>query len=183
SVRHGFLAPERVVDRLPSEYEPWDDMARALPELFFSNRTQAILQSMPILSAGEEGLPDRCLTRASMVLSALGHAYWRFGADTFFVERTTQVPTELPPSILRPWQEVSRRLGRVRPEHPFQTFYDLFLHNYRFKPGVDSGSPALIQNIELMVPSFGSETERIFYGAFVEMHELFGPVIGSLCQL
>src|ERR1041384_1925778 len=136
SVRHGFLAPERAPERLPSEYEPWDEMARALPELFFSNRTQAIMAAMPILSASEEGLPDQCLTRASMVLSALGHAYWRFGADTFFVERTTQGPTALPASISRPWQEVSRRLGRVTPERPFQTFYDLFLHNYRFKASV-----------------------------------------------
>lgn len=183
SVRHGFLSPERPPQHFPSEYEPWDEMARALPELFFSNRTQPILDRMPVLSAAEDGLPDQCLTRASMVLSALAHAYWRFGADTFYVERTTRVPTDLPPSILQPWQEVSRRLGRVTPERPFQTFYDLFLHNYRYAPGVNEGSPALIQNIELMVPSFGSETERIFYGAFIEMHAHFAPVVGSLCRL
>ncbi|HTV22770.1 MAG TPA: cytochrome b5 domain-containing protein [Polyangiaceae bacterium] len=183
SVRHGFLSPERPVEHLPSEYEVWDEMGRALPELFFSNRTQAIMAAMPVLSAREEGLPDQCLTRASMLLSALAHAYWRFGADTFYVERTTQVPTALPPSILSPWQEVSRRLGRVTPERPFQTFYDLFLQNYRLAPGVAEGSPALIQNIELMVPTFGNETERIFYGAFVEMHSHFAPVVGSLCAL
>lgn len=183
SVRHGFLSPERPVEHLPSEYEPWDEMARALPELFFSNRTQSILAAMPVLTATEDALPDQCLTRASMVLSALGHAYWRFGADTFYVERTTQVPTALPASILEPWQEVSRRLGRGAPERPFQNFYDLFLHNYRLAPGVADGSPALIQNIELMVPTFGNETERIFYGAFVEMHTHFAPVVGSLCQL
>jgi predicted heme/steroid binding protein len=183
SVRHGFLSPQRPPEHFPSEYEPWDDMARALPELFFSNRTQAILAAMPVLSAGEDGLPDQCLTRASMVLSALAHAYWRFGAETFYVERTTRVPTALPPSILQPWQEVSRRLGRVTPERPFQTFYDLFLHNYRYAAGVSEGSPALIQNIELMVPSFGGETERIFYGAFIEMHTHFAPVVGSLCEL
>jgi predicted heme/steroid binding protein len=183
SVRHGFLSPQRPPQHFPSEYEPWDDMARALPELFFSNRTQAILAAMPVLSASEDGLPDQCLTRASMVLSALAHAYWRFGADTFYVERTTRVPTALPPSILQPWQEVSRRLGRVTPERPFQTFYDLFLHNYRYAAGVPEGSPALIQNIELMVPSFGGETERIFYGAFIEMHAHFAPVVGSLCRL
>jgi cytochrome b involved in lipid metabolism len=158
-------------------------MAQALPELFFSNRTQAIMAAMPVLSAREDGLPDQCLTRASMVLSALAHAYWRFGADTFYVERTTQVPTALPPSILEPWREVSRRLGRVTPERPFQTFYDLFLHNYRFAPGVAEGSPALIEHIELMVPTFGNETERIFYGAFIEMHTHFAPIVGSLCRL
>src|SRR5687768_9354287 len=56
SVRHGFLTPERAPDHLPSEYEPWDDMGRALPELFFSNRTQPILAAMPVLSAAEDGL-------------------------------------------------------------------------------------------------------------------------------
>lgn len=183
SARHGFLSPSPRPECLPSEYEPWDEMARALPELFFSNRTKSLLERLPVLSAREDGLPSEYLTRASMVLSALGHAYWRFGAETFYVERTTQVPTQLPAALLRPWQEVSRRLGRWVPERPFQNFYDLFLHNYRISAHADADSPALIQNIELMVPSFGSETERIFYGAFIEMHVHFAPVIATLCEL
>lgn len=183
SVSHGFLSPRGLPERLPSEYEPWDEAARALPELFFSNRTQSILDALPVLCAGEEGLPDECLTRAAVVLSALAHAYWRFGAETFFVERTTQVPTALPAPILEPWREVSRRLGRVTPERPFQSFYDLFLHNYRLRPGVAPGGPALIQNIELLVPTFGGEAERIFYAAFVEMHAHVGPIVGTFCEL
>ncbi len=183
SSRHGFLSPSPRPERLPSEYEAWDDMARALPELFFSNRTRRLLERLPVLSAREDKLPSEYLTRASMVLSALSHAYWRFGAETFYVERTTQVPSALPAPLLRPWQEVSRRLGRWMPERPFQTFYDLFLHNYRISAHADADSPALIQNIELMVPSFGSETERIFYGAFIEMHVHFAPVVATLCEL
>jgi cytochrome b involved in lipid metabolism len=183
SVRHGFLSPSPQPERLPSEYEPWDEMARALPELFFSNRTKQLIEHLPVLSAKEDGLPSEYLTRASMVLSALGHAYWRFGAETFYVERTTQVPTALPAPLLQPWQEVSRRLGRWLPDRPFQTFYDLFLHNYRISAHAGADSPALIQNIELMVPSFGSETERIFYGAFIEMHVHFAPVVATLCEL
>jgi cytochrome b involved in lipid metabolism len=183
SARHGFLTPCPRPERLPSEYEPWDEMAQALPELFFSNRTRRTLAELPVLSAHEDGLPSQYLTRASIILSALAHAYWRFGADTFYVERTTQVPSALPEPILAPWQEVSRRLGRVKPERPFQTFYDLFLLNYRMSPRAAEDSPAVIDNIELLVPTFGNETERIFYGAFIEMHVHYTPVVRTLCEL
>jgi predicted heme/steroid binding protein len=183
SMRYGFLTPCPRPERLPSEYEPWDEMAQALPELFFSNRTRQTLAELPVLSAREDGLPSQYLTRASIILSALAHAYWRFGAETFYVERTTQVPTALPAPLLEPWQEVSRRLDRVQPERPFQTFYDLFLLNHRIAPRVAADSPAVIDNIELLVPTFGNETERIFYGAFIEMHEHYTPVVRTLCEL
>jgi hypothetical protein len=78
---------------------------------------------------------------------------------------------------------VSRRLERVEPERPFQTFYDLFLLNYRNSRRAAQDSPALIDNIELLVPTFGSETERIFYGAFIEMHVHYTPVVRTLCEL
>jgi hypothetical protein len=183
SLRSGFLPLEATRSELPASHRIWDEAAAELPQLFFSNATQRFLSSLPLLSVAEDRLADEDVTRASVVLSALAHAYWRFGADRFYPQRITQVPSELPASIAVPWRELSRRLGRWRPEQPFQNFYDLFLANYRYAPHAARGSALTIENLELLVPSFGNEAERVFYLSFVEMHHHFTPVVAALCEL
>lgn len=180
---HGFLPPAPTRVALPSSHRAWDEAAAELPSLFASNRAQQILAALPVLPGTVDALADEDLTRASVVLSALAHAYWRFGADRFFPRRITQVPSDLPDSIARPWHELSRRLGRGDPTRPFQSFYDLFLCNYRLAPGALPDAPRVIENLEVLVPSFGNEAERIFYMSFVEMHHHFAPVVGALCDL
>jgi hypothetical protein len=39
------------------------------------------------------------------------------------------------------------RLNRYCPEQPFQNFYDLFLSNYRLRPGLPADAPRLIENM------------------------------------
>lgn len=180
---HGFLQPQPTAERLPASHRAWDQAAAELPALFASNRAQRELAALPVLSATVDALPDEDLTRASVVLSALAHAYWRFGADRFFPQRITQVPTDLPASIAVPWRELALRLGRTDPERPFQNFYDLFLANYRLAPHAAADAPRIIENLEVLVPSFGNAAERIFYMSFVEMHYHFAPVVGALCDL
>jgi hypothetical protein len=94
-----------------------------------------------------------------------------------------RVPTALPPSILVPWRALSQRLGRRRPEAPFQSFYDLFLANYRYAEHAQPGAPLSIENLAVLVPAFGNEAERVFYMSFVEMHHHFTPVVGAVCDL
>jgi cytochrome b involved in lipid metabolism len=183
SLASGFLPLAPTRSELPASHRIWDELAAELPQLFFSNATQRVLSNLPRLSVAEDELADEDVTRASVVLSALAHAYWRFGVDRFFPQRITQVPTELPASISLPWRELSRRLGRHRPEQPFQNFYDLFLANYRYAPHAGRGSPLTIENLELLVPSFGNEAERVFYLSFVEMHHHFTPVVAAVCEL
>lgn len=183
SLHRGFLPREATRSQLPASHRIWDEVVAELPQLFFSNATQRVLASLPLLSVAKEELADEDVTRASVVLSALGHAYWRFGVDRFFPQRITQVPTELPASIGVPWSELSRRLGRQRPAEPFQNFYDLFLANYRYAAHAGPGSPLTIENLEVLVPSFGNEAERVFYMSFVEMHHHFTPVVEAVCEL
>lgn len=180
---NGFLPPLPTKARLPPSHRIWDEVADELPALFASNATQRILAALPVLSVEPEALDDGELTRASVVISALGHAYWRFGVDRFFPQRITQVPTELPDSILQPWRGIARRLGRHDPERPFQNFYDLFLSNYRFAPHAPPSAPVVIENLEVLVPSFRNDAERVFYMSFVEMHYHFTPVVGAVCDL
>ncbi len=183
SFERGFLPLWPTRPALPASHRIWDEVAAELPQLFFSNATQRLLSDLPVLSAEEDVLADEDVTRASVVLSALAHAYWRFGVDRFFPQRITQVPTELPDSISLPWRTLSRRLSHTRPEEPFQSFYDLFLANFRYAPHAAPGSPLSIENLEVLVPSFGSEAERVFYMSFVEMHHHFTPVVEAVCEL
>jgi hypothetical protein len=180
---HGFLPPRPTKAQLPPSHRIWDEVAAELPALFVSNATQRILADLPVLSVEPEALEDAELTRASVVISALAHAYWRFGVDRFFPQRITQVPTELPDSILQPWRGLARRLGRHNPERPFQNFYDLFLSNYRLAPHAPPSAPLVIENLEVLVPSFENDAERVFYMSFVEMHHHFTPVVGAVCDL
>ncbi|HEY8946101.1 MAG TPA: hypothetical protein VIM73_17655, partial [Polyangiaceae bacterium] len=183
TLEHGFIPARPNRAELPVSHRPWDAVAADLPDLFVSNRAQRVLERLPTLDATARALPDEALARASVVLSALGHAYWRFGAQRFFPRRTTQVDGALPPSILVPWREVSRRLGRHEPERPFQSFYDLFLANYRFREGLSADVPKTIENLEVLVPSFRNEAERVFYMSFVEMHHHLTPLVRAVCEI
>jgi hypothetical protein len=183
SLEHGFIPKRPTSARLPDSHRTWDELAAELPALFLSNRAQSVLERLPRLSAAPEALPDAALTRAAVILSALGHAYWRFGPERFFPQRITQVSTELPPSISDPWREVSRRLGRHQPERPFQSFYDLFLSNYRLRDGTPATAPRTIENMEVLVSSFRNEAERVFYMSFVEMHYHLTPMVGAICEI
>jgi hypothetical protein len=183
SLEHGFMPERPTSPTLPDSHGPWDELAADLPGLFLSNRAQSVLERLPRLSAAPEALPDAALTRAAVILSALAHAYWRFGPERFFPQRITQVSTALPPSILHPWREVSRRLGRHEPERPFQSFYDLFLSNYRLGDGAPADAPRTIENMEVLVSSFRNEAERVFYMSFVEMHYHLTPMVGAICEI
>lgn len=161
----------------------WDELAQELPRLFLSPRAYERLASAPALSAKPDALPETDLTRAAVVLAALGHGCWRFGATRFFPRRITEVPSTLPDSLRLPWCEVSRRLGRHQPERPFQNFYDLFLANFRLRPGVPRDAPRVIENLDVLVATFRNEAERVFYMSFVEMHHHLTPLVRTVCDI
>src|SRR5262245_6309784 len=131
SLDHGFLAPTTPALRLPRYHGVWDDAVRHVPQLFYTQETRAVLDSLPLLSAAPDALPDEAVPRAATVLSILASAYWRHGMDRAFAVRTDLVEDYLPKAILRPWTEVNQRLGRG--PRPFQSVYDLFLNNFRLR--------------------------------------------------
>ncbi|MFZ5897394.1 MAG: cytochrome b5 domain-containing protein [Myxococcota bacterium] len=183
SRERGFIPRAPTASSLVSSHAIWDELADDLPRLFVSNRTQTVLERAPSLAAEDGDLPNAELTRAAVVLSALAHAYWRFGIPRFYPQRTTQIPNELPRALLVPWRSVVRRLGRHEPERPFQNFYDLFLANYRLRPGLAQTAPLIIENMEVLVPSFENEAERVFYMSFVEMHFHLAPLVSAVCEI
>src|SRR5258706_15432177 len=90
SEAHGFMPSQPPLLRLPPAYQAWDDVVDNLSELYRTLGLRATLEQMPILNADLETLPDKYLLQASMIISILGHAYFRIQTDP---------PDKLPDSI------------------------------------------------------------------------------------
>jgi sulfite reductase (NADPH) flavoprotein alpha-component len=101
-----------------------------------------------------------------MIISILGHAYFRIQTDA---------PDQLPESIRRPWRKISQRLGRPG---PVLSYIDLIIYNWKL---VDPGlaDPIIVENMRLMVPTVDNIVERIFYLGQVEILSRLTPVIGA----
>jgi cytochrome b involved in lipid metabolism len=186
SLEHGFLPPTVPACRLPRTHRAWDEAVERVPRLFYTNETRRFLDTLPLLTSDPHSLPDAALPRAATVLSLLASAYWRHGADRAFAVRTDLVDDALPDAIARPWAEVNRRLGRG--PRPFQSAYDLFLNNFRLRSGArEDGTYRLVdvrvENLDVLVPSFGNEPERVFYMAFVEIHAIAAAIIAAICAI
>lgn len=179
----GFIPVQLTTEKLPDSHRAWDTLAQDLPALFAHRRARAVIANLPRLDAGPDALPESALTRAAVVLSALAHAYWRFGAERFFPQRITQIPTGLPASVAEPWRVVAHRLGRHEPEQPFQNFYDLFLANYRLRGALAPDAARIVENMDVLVPTFRNEAERVFYMSFVEMHYQLTALVGAVCSI
>jgi len=132
-----------------------------------------------------DDLDDKYLTRAAILLSFLAHAYWRHGVDRAFQVRLNSIGADLPPCIFEPWQTVNRRLGRGN--KPYQSFYDIFFNNFKIlNPTVDNCydlKDITIENLDVLVPIFNNDAERVFFMSFVEMHALGSPIIGMICDI
>src|SRR5215470_738277 len=68
SVRRGFAPYFEPVRQLPAEFGAWDEAAARLPELYRSLRLRRELDSLPLLDAGPDSLPDKYLLRAALTL-------------------------------------------------------------------------------------------------------------------
>ncbi|MFN8383527.1 MAG: FHA domain-containing protein [Anaerolineales bacterium] len=166
SETHGFMPSQLPLLRLPPAYQVWDDIVDNLPHLYRTLGLRAVLEQMPVLSADIDTLPDKYLLRASMIISILGHAYFRIQTDS---------PEKLPDSIMQPWRKITQRLGR---RGPVLSYIDLIIYNWKL---VDPSltDPIIVENMRLMVPTVDNIVERIFYLGQVEILSRLTPVIGA----
>lgn len=166
SEMHGFMPSQPPLLKLPSDYQAWDDVVDKLPDLYRTLGLRAALEQMPILGADPDTLPDKYLLRASMIISILGHAYFRIQTDA---------PDKLPDSILQPWRKITQRLGRPG---PVLSYIDLIIYNWKL---VDPSlaDPIIVENMRLMVPTVDNIVERIFYLGQVEILSRLTPAIGA----
>lgn len=180
SFTHGFLPKSSPIDNLPSHFKIWEEYASKIPELFFSNNTQTELEKIPIIDV--DLLSDEYLPRAATLLSLLASAYWRHGISNFLSLRNNIENGSLPESIETPWKKICIRLSRF--PLPYQSGVDLFLNNFKLKPEFDYKLENIkIENLDVLVPSFKNEPERIFYMSFVEIHAITSPIVELVCEI
>lgn len=181
STSHGFLPKKPPKELLPSPFSVWDEIVSQVPMLFFSNKTQEVLEKLPVLNADE--LPEEYLPRAATVISLLASAYWRHGINKFLSLRSNIENASLPESINNPWITICKRLHRD--PLPYQSGTDLFINNFKLKPFINEYNleNIKIENIDVLVPSFENEPERVFYMSFVEIHAIISPIISDICNI
>ena len=114
---------------------------------------------------GPAALPDRYLLRASTLLGVFAHAYQYMAVDP---------PAALPESLLRPWTTVSHRLGKAMPA---VSYIDLFFYNWRLR---DPAGPRVLDNLDLLVPTWNNAAERVFYLVTTEFAMGLTPVLGAM---
>jgi sulfite reductase alpha subunit-like flavoprotein len=167
SVEHGFLPEAPPLLALPTSHHAWDEMVDRMPELFSRLDLRQEFDRIPVLDATREALPDRYLLRASTMLGIFAHAYQY---------AQTEPPAALPPAILGPWREVSRRLGK---DVPNVSYIDLFFYNWKLR---DQAGPRRLDNMDLLVPAWGNEAERIFYLVTTEFAMQLTPVLEAMIR-
>lgn len=168
SSAHGFIPVRPPSFALPPSHAAWDEVAAALPSLYRSVGVREALRSMPVLSGAASDLPDEHLLRAVSILSILAHAWVRI---------ETEPGGPIPPPVLSPWAEVTARMGRVE---PFMQYNDLILTNWRkLEP---ASSSMEIENLDLLLPTVGNQTERVFYLTQVEMTARATPLLEAVVR-
>ena len=169
SEEHGFMPSAPPLLQLPPAYQPWDDMAERLPELYRTLTLRKTFDSMPELSAAAVDLPDEYLLRASALPSIFAHAYYRVVDDP---------PAAIPDCIQRPRAEITRRLARPG---PVLSYIDLIVYNWKL---VDSNldDPVRVENMRLLIPTVDNVVERIFYLGQVEILAQCNPIVGAVVR-
>ncbi len=165
SLAHGFLPAEPPLLAFPESHRAWDDMTDRLPELFRRLLLRRAFDAMPVLDAGPQALPDRYLLRASTMLGVFAHAYQYMAIDP---------PAALPDSLLRPWTDGLARLGKTTPA---VSYIDLFFYNWRLR---DPAGPRVLDNLDLLVPTWNNAAERVFYLVTTEFAMGLTPVLGAM---
>jgi len=169
SAGSGFLLTEAPRLELPLSHRAWDEAAAQLPVLWRDLAARPALRELPLLSAEPEDLPDADLWRASVVLASLAYSYVRCDLDDLHAH----APVEVPECIAAPWRRVSERMGRPAPHVAYD---DLITHNYRLiDPQAED--PVRLENLRLLVPLLGNDTERAFLGVNIEIQAKLAPVV------
>src|SRR5439155_6790289 len=166
SESHGFVPTQAPRLQLPASHRVWDDTASHLPELWRTIGVRDTLAGMPVLDA--DGLGEADLWRASCLLSVFAHSFVRIEPR----------PGDLPASIQRPWDQITRRLGRPR---RFLSYNDLIVYNWRLREP-DRTDPMRVENLELLVPTVGNQEERVFYLTQVEILAQCAPIVPALVR-
>jgi indoleamine 2,3-dioxygenase len=97
----GFLPPTDPLVRLPRGFEPWDEIAAAIPRLIDQRGLRKAIDQLPQLDPAPLGGAER--ERAMLILSILGNGY---------VWEPPAAALRIPSQLAVPWSRVAETLGR-----------------------------------------------------------------------
>jgi len=157
SLSYGFFPTKDPYRAFPPSHQVLNDVMIRIPEEMQKPSFREFVRQIP--QASIQTLPEEFLPLAAAFYSVIAHAYWNCRA-------TTEKP-ELPGNIKTPWEEVSKRLDRSSLN---MDIVDLFINNWYV---VDKSLPEAqryqVENMDVIIPTFANQAERVFYLTFVEM--------------
>src|SRR5919106_1282468 len=159
----GFLPAPDPLDRLPSDFSPWDEIGRALPKLLMTGKVRCFIQDMLLLDVTRLR-DDRERRRAMAILSFLGHAY---------VWGEKETVSSIPACLALPWHQLASRLGRP----PVLSYASYALDNWR---RLDPNQPIELGNIALLQNFLGGQDEEWFVVIHVAIEAKAGPALAAI---
>ena len=159
----GFLPVPDLLDRLPHDFSPWEEMGRELSKLLMSGKVRSFIKDMPLLDATRLR-DDRERRRAMVILSFLGHAY---------VWGEKETVSSIPACLGLPWHQLARLLGRP----PVLSYVSYALDNWR---RLDPNLPIELGNIALLQNFLGGQDEEWFVIVHVAIEAKAGPALGAV---
>lgn len=171
SSEFGFIVTTPPVTSFPTSHQVWDDVAQALPAWVGKGTQRAELEKIPLLSAAVDSLPQEYVCRAITLISHLAHAYYM--GDMLNGEKPCK---ELPDNLELPWQVLSERLNRLRVG---MTGFESVLYNWKLRDP-NAKNPRRLENMDLLIPFYGNQEERMFNLSFLEVSIASAPLL-ALC--
>ncbi len=111
SCETGFVPFAGPLTRLPSYYQPWEQIVGQMEDLLMSGQLRAFIDRLPHLSL-DQLEDEQAKQRAMLLLSVMGNAYVWGGSEP---------ATNLPAQVAVPWGELADYLGRSSPTIPMIT--------------------------------------------------------------
>jgi cytochrome b involved in lipid metabolism len=171
------FSPLRTIKALPPSHAVWDQLAAELPRLVKTQTVRDTVTKMPLLDASVTALPDLYLQRAASILGMTAHVFVRMEGSEPLTLKYDLHSEILPPSLVIPWTEVCRRLGRPAPA---LTYVDGVVANFTSTSLSHSG--VALENLELLVPTVGTIEERTFIGIMIEINAKTIPIIHQVIE-
>ncbi|MGH7963296.1 MAG: hypothetical protein ACRERD_15985 [Candidatus Binatia bacterium] len=159
----GFLPSPDPLDRLPSAFAGWEEIARDLPKLLVADTLRSVLERLPVVPISSLHEPAQ-LERAMVLLSYFGHAY---------VWGSKQPAIRIPAGVAVPWYAVAHRLGRP----PVLSYASYALHNWR---RLDPTGPLALGNIVLLQNFLAGIDEEWFILVHVDIEAKVAPALEAI---
>lgn len=168
SSNRGFVPLNQTTQRLPADFDAWENLVAELPNHYSSLRLRNLIEQLPILQADAKHLADIHLIRACSLLSILSHAY--------YYVRSEPPENGLPPQLKHPWETVQKRLQRPL---GVLSYIDLIVYNWQFKEPEESFD---LNNLELLFPTVNNPSEQIFYLTQLEILAHCAPIVPNIVK-